>query len=229
VVSDARQGRGKLRHARSFLRALRTARLPVIRPIGAVLAAERDLRHTLGPMFLQFVYREPMLRYRCTRVGKRVHLEGKSPLIVGAGRIDIGDDVHIGGNNAWVVGTKVSVDAELVIGHRVHIGFANGIHVAKSVRIGEGTIIASWVEIFDNPTHPLDPDARLRNESFSLEDAHPVSIGSNVWIGTAAMILPGVQVGDGAVVGAGSIVTKDVPENCLVAGNPARVIRKLKE
>jgi len=179
-------------------------------------------------MFLQFIYREPMLRYRCARVGERLAMEGQLPLIYGDGRIQIGDDVRIGGKNTWLVGSRVSTDAELIIGNDVHIGFANGFNIVKSLRIGDHSILASRVEVFDNPTHPLDPDARLRNESVPVEEAGPVVIGKNVWIGTAAMSLRSVTIGDGAVVGAGSIVTHDVPPNTLVAGSPARIIRQLK-
>lgn len=71
--------------------------------------------------------------------------------------------------------------------------------------------------------HPLDAGLRAKN----LEFAKPIRIGSDVWIGGGAKILPGVTVGDNAVIGAGSVVTRDVPPNTVVAGNPARVIRRL--
>jgi acetyltransferase-like isoleucine patch superfamily enzyme len=67
----------------------------------------------------------------------------------------------------------------------------------------------------------------LRGEQFGAEDVRPVVIGQNVWIGSGGIILSGVTIGDGAVVAAASVVTKDVPANALVAGNPARVIRFL--
>jgi len=228
LVADARRGKGPLRHARSILRAMRSARLPVLKPVGTLLSAERDIRHRLWPMFLQFIYREPMLRHRAARVGPRLLLEGALPLMYGDGRIEIGADVTIGGNNTWIIGSKLSTDAEFVIGDHVHIGYANGFNIAKSVRIGDHSILASWVEMFDNPTHPLDPGTRRRNEPVPLDEAAPIVIGADVWIGTKAMILRGVTIGDGSVVGAGSVVTRDVPPATLVAGNPARVIRELK-
>ncbi len=228
LVADGRRGKGPLRHARRMLHAMRSARLPVIPAVGTLLSAERSVRQRLWPLFLQFIYREPMLRHRADRVGRQLLMEGPMPLIYGDGRIAIGDGVTIGGNNTWVVGLKVSRDAEFVIGNHVHIGFANGFNIARSVHIGDHSILASWVEVFDNPTHPLDPDRRLRGDSITLEEARPVVIGSNVWVGTAAMIMRGVTIGDGAVVGAGSIVTRDIPARTLAAGNPARVLRELK-
>lgn len=60
-----------------------------------------------------------------------------------------------------------------------------------------------------------------------LEYAKPIKIGNNVWIGGNVCVLPGVTIGDNVVIGAGSVVTKDIPANCLVAGNPGKIIKKL--
>lgn len=90
------------------------------------------------------------------------------------------------------------------------------------VRIGDNAFIGPNVSIF-TACHPLE--AVERNSG--VEWAEPVTIGHNVWIGGAAVILPGVTIGDNVVVGAGSVVTRDVPSDCVVAGNPARVIKRL--
>ena len=90
------------------------------------------------------------------------------------------------------------------------------------VEIGPKTLLGPAVQIY-TAIHPLDPVERAAN----IETAKPVILGRNVWIGGAAVILPGVTIGDDAVVGAGSVVTKDVPPGCVVAGNPAKVIRRI--
>lgn len=226
---QARQGRGPLRHARQFWRWLLSIRVPVIKPLAAFLYAEREVRGRLFPLFLKILYREPLLRYRCASVGERLDLEGAIPLITGNGRIEIGDDVSIGGRNSWAIGFKVSQDAELRIGNRVHIGYQNTISVARSIRIGDDTMIAPNVQIYDNISHPLSPLRRLRHDSFTLDEATPVEIGKNVWIGSHAIILPGSSIGENSVVGAGSVVTRPVPANSFVAGNPARIIRSIAE
>jgi maltose O-acetyltransferase len=73
------------------------------------------------------------------------------------------------------------------------------------------------------PTHPIDPDARRAK----WEAAEPIAIESNAWLGGGVIVLPGVTIGENTVVGAGSIVTKDLPPNVVAAGNPARVVRSL--
>ncbi|KAJ2558089.1 hypothetical protein EV175_000963 [Coemansia sp. RSA 1933] len=88
------------------------------------------------------------------------------------------------------------------------------------VDIGDNTMLGPGVHIY-TAGHSVDPATRLSG----VEYAHPVKIGSNVWIGGNAVILPGVTVGDNVTIGAGSVVTKDVPNNVVVVGNPARIVK----
>ena len=73
--------------------------------------------------------------------------------------------------------------------------------------------------------HPVNPELRSRGMQFNL----PVRIGSNVWLGAGAIVLPGVSIGDNTVIGAGSVVTKDIPANVVAVGNPCRVLREIGE
>jgi len=86
------------------------------------------------------------------------------------------------------------------------------------VTIGPGCLLGPGVHVY-TATHPLDPEARAAG----LESGEPIEIGANVWIGGRAVLTPGVTIGDDAVVGAGSVVTADVPAGTVVVGNPARV------
>jgi acetyltransferase-like isoleucine patch superfamily enzyme len=123
---------------------------------------------------------------------------------------------------------KVFDDAKLEIGDRVTLGYMNVISVAKSVRIGNDCLFAGEVKILDNNSHPLDFELRRRHAALEPEDVAPVVIENDVWIGTNCMVLKGVTIGQGAVIAAGAVVTKDVPAFTVAAGNPARVIKRIE-
>lgn len=113
-------------------------------------------------------------------------------------------------------------------GYNIHAGkefFANFNCVildCAKVTIGDNVLLAPNVGIY-TATHPLDDEVRASG----LEMAYPITIGNRVWIGANAIILPGVTIGDNAVIGAGSVVTKDIPANVVAAGNPCRVLREI--
>ncbi len=93
-----------------------------------------------------------------------------------------------------------------------------------SVKFGDNVFIAPNC-VFSTAGHPIDKDQR--NEG--LEIALPITIGNNVWIGANVTVLPGVTVGDNCVIGAGSVVNKDIPSNVVAVGNPCRVMRQITE
>lgn len=206
---------------------LQEVRLPVVRPLYGLLFHERFFREELWNLFLKIIYREPLMRYRCESVGRRLALEGEIPEISGNGKITLGDDVIIGRRNSWVVGFPCSTNAEIAIGSNSHIGYQNILAAAKCIRVGRNVRFASNVCIFDNPSHPIEPSRR--SEPFSLDEAAPVSIGDNVWIGMNCFVMRGVTIGDNSVIAAGSIVTHSIPANSLAAGAPAKVIRSILE
>lgn len=109
------------------------------------------------------------------------------------------------------------------LGERVFFNFNCVVLDVCPVRVGDFSLFGPAVQIY-TPMHPLDAELRRRQEF-----GKPVEIGSDVWVGGGAMILPGVRIGSRAVIGAGSVVTRDVPADVLAAGNPCRVVRKLKE
>ena len=126
---------------------------------------------------------------------------------------------------AWNAYGGKPLDSELVIGAHCIFGSFNHISCANKIVIGECCMTGKWVTITDNNHGNTDA------ASLDVAPAHreivskgPVIIGKNVWIGDKATILPGVSIGDGAVIAANAVVTKDVPSKSVVAGNPARIV-----
>ena len=115
-------------------------------------------------------------------------------------------------------------------GHHVHFGshiFANFNLTCVDdthIYIGDHTLIAPNVTIA-TAGHPIEPSLREKGYQYNA----PVHIGKNCWIGSGALIMPGVTIGDNVVIGAGSVVTKDVPENVVAYGNPCRIIREVND
>lgn len=113
--------------------------------------------------------------------------------------------------------------SNIELGERVFFNFDCVVLDVCRVRIGSFTLFGPAVQIY-TATHPLDPVLRR-----SQELGKPVEIGDDVWVGGGAIVLPGVRIGSRAVIGAGSVVTRDVPEGVFAAGNPCRVIRAITE
>lgn len=109
----------------------------------------------------------------------------------------------------------------IALGKNVFINANCTILDCARVEIGDNTLIAPNVQIY-TAEHPLNPKERLQGK----ESARPVKIGKNVWIGGGAIILPGITIGDNAVIGAGSVVTHDIAPLSVAVGNPARVKRQ---
>ena len=139
------------------------------------------------------------------------------------------------------MGETVVLDAPIHCDHGDKIFLGNDVIIGmnctfvdnQEIRIGDRVMIASNVQIY-TAAHPVLPKERLvsdwkeRKTTFFRTYARPVEIKDNVWIGGGCIILPGVVIGENSVVGAGSVVNRDVPANCVAAGNPCRVIRYLE-
>lgn len=115
--------------------------------------------------------------------------------------------------------------ASIVIGDHVGISGAT-IYARSRIEIGDHTNIGGNVKILDNDFHPVDPDARMADDKEKIGTA-PIRIGRNCFIGCNVLILKGSRIGDNCVVGAGAVVSGSFEDNCVIAGNPAKVIRKI--
>lgn len=129
------------------------------------------------------------------------------------------------GVNHPVVLRTLAPGAKIIIGDRVGIS-GGSICAARLIEIGDDTMLGANVTIADTDFHSLHP-AHRRGHLHPTIGVAEVRIGKRVLVGTNAIVLKGVSIGDNSIIGAGSVVTKSVPENCIAAGNPCRVIRVL--
>lgn len=156
-------------------------------------------------------------RFNGCAVGRKVRI-GKGCALVGPGSLSLGERATV---ECGVQFKVVEADALLDLGKHVFVGAYCVFDVAAQVRVGERSMFGPGCMIVDH-NHGMEIGIPMNGQP--CRSRH-ITIGVDVWIGAHAVLLPGVQIGRGAVVGAGSVVTKDVPEYAIVAGNPARVVK----
>ena len=139
------------------------------------------------------------------------------------------------------IGSNVSVGLPFICdyGRNIHIGSNVSVNMnctfvdCNTITIGDDTLIASNVQLY-TAAHPVPERERLVQD-WDPSSGHyrwntyalPITIGSRCWLGGGVIVLPGVTIGDGTVIGAGSVVTRDIPAGCVAVGNPCRVLRTL--
>lgn len=173
-----------------------------------------DLREFMNNAFA--VIRGAFLKVRLNRCGRLLRCEKGVRLLKKNGEINLGDRVFLH-RNAKLSAYGAEGRAVISIGDKSYVGDGTEIHAGERVEIGNGVLIACGCTILDRDYHKLESDK---------ECVEPVVIKDHVWICANCTILKGVTIGEGAVVAAGSVVTRSVPERALAAGNPARVIRE---
>lgn len=149
---------------------------------------------------------------------------GRSPVILGRVRFHIRGEAVFGERlmvfaQPWKVNIDVDRGATLTVGDGVFLNGGVSIEAWHDVRIGNNVLMAPFSSVIDDDRHELEPGVPLYKG--------PTIIGDDVWLGRNVVILPGVTVGSGSVIGANSVVTRDILPNSFAVGSPARVVRKL--
>jgi acetyltransferase-like isoleucine patch superfamily enzyme len=171
---------------------------------------------------------EPLFKAYLTEYGRDFLADCHMPWIVGKGDIILGDDVRIGGKISIIFATRFSDRPTLKIGSNVGIGGDSQFTVGKRITIGNNVQISGACWIADSNGHTAELDARAQHKPPSADDVRPVVIGDGVWLGRQCMIFPGVKIGEGSVISAGSVVRGHIPPYSVVAGNPAKIVFRLK-
>jgi len=162
---------------------------------------------------------------------KRALIDWRRVILTGNSRLSLGENALVSGVLQCQKG-----GARLEIGEDFFLGAGSKIVSTDDVQIGNHVLISHNCYITDTDGHSLNATIRrndVPNRWAGLKDwavvtSSPVKIGNDVWIGPHVIVLKGVQIGDGAVISAGSVVAKDIPDYCLAAGVPAKVIRELE-
>jgi maltose O-acetyltransferase len=127
-----------------------------------------------------------------------------------------------GGDSVWMQPPFFcDYGSNILLGERVFFNYNCIVLDVCRVSIGDYTLFGPAVQIY-TATHPMNPELRRKQEF-----AKPIEIGADVWVGGGAILCPGVRIGSQSVIGAGSVVTRDIPERVFAAGNPCRVIRAI--
>ena len=180
-------------------------------------------------------YFKLIMKLNKVKFGKNLNLYGIPVIFKKKGsQLNIGENCTIkssflsnlvGLSQRTIIVTRTE-EAKIEIGNNVGISGAT-IYARKKITIGDNTLIGGNVKILDNDFHPIEVEARNLDIKEKI-GTRKIKIGKDCFIGANSLILKGVEIGDGSVVGAGSVVTGKFPSNVVIAGNPARVIKVLE-
>ncbi|MFA4932981.1 MAG: acyltransferase [Candidatus Omnitrophota bacterium] len=200
---------------------------PCIRPLHKTLWCVRKTRLSLWRWLLKSFYYTPMFISSCCSVGKNLILLDGIPEINGFLKIVVGNNVTIYGKNSAFGGGLRNITPVLEIGDNTFIGPNVRMGILKSISIGKHCLLAADIILNDNDGHPLEWRKRRNKEAVDDNNVRPIIIEDDVWIGRGCFICKGVKIGKGSIIGARSVVTKDVEPFTIVAGQPARLIKKI--
>ena len=217
------------RRAKRAVQALFRWELPPS-PIFRLLAGERFVRRVFGRELVRAVYHQPILRAMCARAGARLKLDPGTgvPVIYGID-VELGDGVHLSGRATFAGAVRHDGRRpRLVVGDDSYLGHRLIISADDEVRIGAHVHIADDVYLCGYDAHPMDPVARRTQPGpVDYSGKSRIVIEDDAWICQGAIVLKGVRVGRGAIVGAHAVVTREVPDGVIVAGNPARPVGRV--
>lgn len=189
-----------------------------------------NLPTTLHIKFYPYINRMILKSYGVA-LGRNIQIPGKVHWVIRGGNVTIGDNFYFSSGDAVnPIGSNVQgaiyveSGASLTIGNDVGMS-STRMWIHNSIKIGDNVKIGGCVLMTDTDAHPMDFYAR-RSSNEGTKSA-PIIIEDDVWIGAHCIVLKGVTIGARSIIGAGSVVTKSIPADCVAAGNPCRVIKKL--
>ncbi len=203
--------------------------LPAPRVIGRLMLWAYVASRSCWHFGLRVFVCEPILKAYFKKCGRNFVGDCHLPWVQGKGDIIVGDNVEISGKFNIVFASRFSDQPTLIIGDNSGIGHGCQFVVGNKITIGRNCNISGDCWIADSNGHPSDPADRLARKPPAADEVRPIVIGDGVWIGRSCLIFPGVKIGVGSIVSAGSVVRSHVPPFSVVAGNPAKVVFRMKK
>ena len=229
LIVNIKRGNSPLyRFARSVAAMLFRPQAPLLpRPFKPLLRSLYEFHYLViqtARLLITIFYRHPLFQGRCATIGKNVSIDGL-PFVMGHVEIHIGDNVWLGGQLDILSGGLLE-NPQLIIKDGAELGWNVRLTINREIVIEENARVSFDCRISDTDGHPREADLRAKNAPVHPRDIRPVRICRNAWIGNGSHIMKGVTIGEGAIVGANSVVISDIPPYSLALGNPAEVYFK---
>ncbi len=198
---------------------------PCWKPIHRIVYSLHRLLLHLWQTIIQKSYFTPVFLSQIEYPPKQLHLYSGMPQLLGSLTITLGERCRISGISTWSGREQTS---EIRIGNNVDIGWQNILACGTRIQIDDNARLAGKVFLAGYPGHPENAQDRAKGNPDTPAQIGYIHIKKDAWIGTGAIILANVTIGEGCIIATGSVVTQSTPDFVLMAGNPARVIRALE-
>lgn len=172
--------------------------------------------------FINTFYAQPLFQSRCASFGENVSIDGL-PYVSGQVEIHVGNHCWLGGK-VTIFSSRIIDQPRFIMKDHAEIGWNVQVVANEEVVIEEYARVSYDCRISDSDGHPRQADLRASHQPMDRKDIRPVRIGKHAWIGNGTHIMKGVTIGEGAIIGANSVVISNIPDYCLALGNPAEVI-----
>ena len=215
------------RLVRDAAMGLRGARMPVIRPLHRALFGLQGAIREAVAQAMRICWWTPLFLSRIETDAPGLRLDGGMPQMIGPLRVRIGRDCRINGRTTFSARPSSLPQPSLEIGDNVGISWLTSISVGTRVVLGNNVRVAQRCFLAGYPGHPMDAADRAAGLPCTAAQIGDIILEDDVWLGTGVIVMPGVRIGTGTVVAAGSVVTRDLPPFVVAGGMPAKVIREL--
>lgn len=186
------------------------------------------IKQTLSDV-LRILYYTPVFKSRLENKPKALYLYGGLPVVIGSLEITMGNNVRLAAMTTISGRAVGSYIPQLTIGNNVGIAWRTSISVGRNIVIGDNVRIAGDCYLAGYPGHPINAEQRALGKPDEETQIADIVLEPDVWLATGVKVMPGVTIGRGTIVAAGSVVTKDLPSYVLAGGSPARIIKSIRE